>query len=143
MKKLITVSLVFLSSNIIFAMFSYSWIRDCGNGNQEYFSVILDEGNAYIKYDGCNGVYHEWYYSNNIKDKSPYIKGDKIINLAFSDLIQAYKNSISKKWITEKELSAIMISALKKCVAPFKKEGLFTESIIKTALESYEKRKNE
>ncbi|MBM4172510.1 MAG: hypothetical protein FJ214_11630 [Ignavibacteria bacterium] len=144
MKKIIIISLLmFLLSNNIFALFSYSWIRDCGNGNQEYFSLILDEGNVYIKYDGCDGVYHEWYYSNNIKDKSPYIKGDKIINKAFNDMIQSYKNAISKKGITEKELSTTMVSALKKSVAMFKKDGQFTDSSIKAALESYKKRKNE
>lgn len=143
MKKIIIISLLmFLSSNNILALFSYSWIRDCGNGNQEYFSVIIDEGNLYIKHDGCNGVYNEWYYSNIIQDKVPYTKGDKIINKAFNDMIQAYKNAISKKGITEKELTTIMVSTLKKSVEQFKGDGKFTDSKIKSVIDSYKKRTN-
>lgn len=143
MKKIIIISLLmFLLSNNIFALFSYSWIRDCGNGNQEYFSVILDEGSVYIKYDGCDGVYHEWYYSNVIQDKAPYIKGDKIINQAFNDMIQAYKNAISKKGINEKELTTTMVSTLKKSVELFKREGKYTDSKIKSVIDGYKKRIN-
>lgn len=95
----------------------YSCSRPCPEppGGSDYFSYISDGGNTLIKYVGCDGVLHEWFYmpgySENLKT---YSSLDPKINESFNILINAYSTLLLKKKITRSDINDIMNPALEK-----------------------------
>jgi hypothetical protein len=74
-------------------------VRNCPEppGGQEYFSYVVDGNFTYIKYEGCSGGYHEWFFSSFRPNEVPFIiGGDKEINKAFENLIFKIKGDRKK-----------------------------------------------
>ena len=77
---------------------SVSEVRWCADTvTQSYFSVISDGCHIYVKYDGCDGVYREWWF--NVVSGARMKTGHKKLDFVLTSMIPwiAMPGAISTK----------------------------------------------
>jgi hypothetical protein len=123
------------NENELIYLYSYSWVRNCPEppGGQEYFSYVLDGNFTYIKYEGCSGGYHEWFYSSFRQNDNPVViaGNDVDIKESFIKLVETNKKIRKDSNISIEELENSMDNAFNEFII-----GLETNNIKGVVLKS-------